>query len=84
MHGALNNVPTELIEAAEIDGSNVLQTALRIKLPLIRKWVVYMLVLSFASGTQLSWSRRFSASRPGAKSPPVVAQSACLLPRLPA
>jgi len=53
MHGALNNVPTELIEAAEIDGSNVFQTALRIKLPLIRKWVVYMLVLSFAAGTQL-------------------------------
>ena len=53
MYGALNNIPHELIEAAEIDGSNVFQTALRIKLPLIRKWVVYMLVLSFAGGTQL-------------------------------
>lgn len=53
MYGALNNIPTELIEAAEIDGSSALQTALRIKLPLIRKWVVYMLVLSFAAGSQL-------------------------------
>ncbi|MGD0167451.1 MAG: sugar ABC transporter permease [Gaiellaceae bacterium] len=53
MYGALNNIPTELIEAAEIDGSSAFQTALRIKLPLIRKWVVYMLVLSFAGGTQL-------------------------------
>jgi multiple sugar transport system permease protein len=53
MYGALNNIPHELLEAAEIDGANVFQTALRIKLPLIRKWVVYMLVLSFASGTQL-------------------------------
>jgi multiple sugar transport system permease protein len=53
MYGALNNIPRELIEAAEIDGSNALQTALRIKLPLIRKWIVYMLVLSFAAGSQL-------------------------------
>ena len=53
MYGALNNIPHELIEAAEIDGSSAIQTALRIKLPLIRKWVVYMLMLSFAGGTQL-------------------------------
>ena len=53
MYGALNNIPDELIEAAQIDGSSPLQTALRIKLPLIRKWVVYMLVLSFAAGSQL-------------------------------
>jgi multiple sugar transport system permease protein len=53
MYGALNNIPHELIEAAQIDGSNAFQTALRIKLPLIRKWVVYMLLLSFAGGTQL-------------------------------
>ena len=53
MYGALNNIPTELIEAAEIDGSSAFRTALHIKLPLIRKWVVYMLVLSFAAGSQL-------------------------------
>jgi multiple sugar transport system permease protein len=53
MYGALNNVPHELIEAAQIDGANAFHTAFRIKLPLIRKWVVYMLVLSFAGGTQL-------------------------------
>src|SRR5579875_1543997 len=53
MYGALNNIPHELIEAAQIDGSNAFQTAVRIKLPLIRRWVVYMLLLSFAGGTQL-------------------------------
>jgi multiple sugar transport system permease protein len=53
MYGALNNIPQELIEAAEIDGSNAFQTALRIKIPLIRKWIVYMLVLAFAAGSQL-------------------------------
>ena len=53
MYGALNNIPDELIEAAELDGCNAFQTAVRIKLPLIRKWVVYMLVLAFAAGSQL-------------------------------
>ncbi len=53
MYGALNNIPHELIEAAQIDGSNAFQAALLIKLPLIRKWIVYMLLLSFAGGTQL-------------------------------
>src|SRR5579863_586867 len=53
MYGALNNVPHELIEAAQIDGANALQTSLKIKLPMIRKWIVYMLILSFAGGTQL-------------------------------
>ena len=53
MYGALNNIPHELLESAQIDGANPFATALWIKLPLIRKWIVYMLVLSFAGGTQL-------------------------------
>jgi len=53
MYGALNNIPHELLESAQIDGANAFKTAVFIKLPLIRKWVVYMLVLSFAGGTQL-------------------------------
>ena len=53
MYGALNNIPHELIESAQIDGANAFKTAFFIKLPLIRKWVVYMLVLAFAGGTQL-------------------------------
>jgi multiple sugar transport system permease protein len=53
MYGALNNIPQELLEAADMDGAGAFQTAFRIKLPLIRKWVVYMLILSFAAGTQL-------------------------------
>lgn len=53
MYGALNNIPHELLESAQIDGANAFKSALWIKLPLIRKWVVYMLVLSFAGGTQL-------------------------------
>ena len=53
MYGALNNIPHELLESAQIDGVSNFKTALFIKLPLIRKWVVYMLILSFAGGTQL-------------------------------
>ena len=42
-----------MLEAAELDGAGPVQTALRVKLPLIKKWVVYMLIVSFAGGTQL-------------------------------
>jgi multiple sugar transport system permease protein len=53
MYGALNNIPDELIEAARLDGCNVWQLALRVKLPLIKKWVAYMVILSIAGGSQL-------------------------------
>jgi multiple sugar transport system permease protein len=52
-YGALNNIPNELIEAAELDGAGAWQTAVRIKLPLIKKWITFMLILAFAAGTQL-------------------------------
>jgi multiple sugar transport system permease protein len=53
MYGALNTIPHELEEAARIDGAGPIAIALRVKLPLIRKWIAYMLILSFALGTQL-------------------------------
>jgi multiple sugar transport system permease protein len=53
MYGALNTIPTDLEEAARIDGAGPITIALRLKLPLIRKWVAYMAILSFATGTQL-------------------------------
>jgi multiple sugar transport system permease protein len=53
MYGALNTIPTDLEEAATIDGAGAVTIALRLKLPLIRKWIAYMAILSFATGTQL-------------------------------
>lgn len=53
MSGALNNISDEIIDSARIDGANALQLALRVKLPLIKRWVVYMVILAFAAGTQL-------------------------------
>jgi multiple sugar transport system permease protein len=53
MYGALNNIPVEIMEAARIDGANRIQVAFRIQLPLLRKWIAYMGVLSLGAGTQL-------------------------------
>ena len=53
MYGALNTIPPDLEEAARIDGAGPITIALRLKLPLMRKWIAYMVILSFATGTQL-------------------------------
>jgi multiple sugar transport system permease protein len=53
MYGALNNIPGELLEAARIDGASALKTAWYVQIPLLRKWIAYMLILAFAAVTQL-------------------------------
>jgi multiple sugar transport system permease protein len=53
MYGALNTIPLDLEDAARIDGAGPIGIALRLKLPMIRKWIAYMVILSFATGTQL-------------------------------
>jgi multiple sugar transport system permease protein len=53
MYGALNNIPLDVIEAARIDGAGGWQIARRIQIPMLRKWIVYMVILAFAVGTQL-------------------------------
>lgn len=51
--GSLQSISGEVIEAARMDGCSAFQIALKIKLPLIKKYVVYMGVLIFAGGLQL-------------------------------
>lgn len=51
--GALASLPTEVMEAARIDGANRFQLATRIKLPMIWRSLVLMGILSLAGGLQL-------------------------------
>ena len=53
MYGALNTISTEVMEAARIDGAGPLKTARYIQIPLMRKWIVYMVIVSIAAGSQL-------------------------------
>lgn len=53
MYGALNNISADVIEAARIDGAGPVQIAWRVQLPLLRKWISYMGIMSLAAGTQL-------------------------------
>jgi multiple sugar transport system permease protein len=53
MCGALNNIPLEVLEAARIDGAGGWRIARHIQIPMLRKWIVYMVILAFAVGTQL-------------------------------
>ncbi|MCT9819614.1 sugar ABC transporter permease [Microbacterium sp. W1N] len=53
LYGALNNIPEEVMEAARIDGAGPIATAWFIQIPLMRKWISYMVVMSLAAGTQL-------------------------------
>lgn len=53
MYGALATIPPGVLEAARLDGAGPWRTAVRIKLPLIKRWVAYMMIGAFAAGTQL-------------------------------
>jgi multiple sugar transport system permease protein len=53
MYGALNNISQDVMEAARIDGAGPLNTAWFIQIPMLRKWISYMGIMSLAAGTQL-------------------------------
>lgn len=53
MYGALNTISPEVMEAARIDGAGAVKTAWYIQIPLLRKWIAYMAVISLAAGIQL-------------------------------
>lgn len=52
-YGSLQSISDDILEAARIDGANAWQISWRIKLPLIRKYLVYMGILVFAAGLQV-------------------------------
>jgi multiple sugar transport system permease protein len=52
-YGALSGISHEVLEAATVDGCSAWQLAWHIKQPLIRPYVAYMLILTFAGNVQL-------------------------------
>ena len=53
MYGALNTISDDIMEAARMDGAGAIKTARYIQIPLMRKWIAYMAVISIAVGSQL-------------------------------
>lgn len=53
LYGALTAIPHEVLESATIDGANAWQTAWQIKLPLIRGYIAFILIVSVAQGFQV-------------------------------
>jgi len=52
-YGAYESLSVEVMEAATIDGCNTWQQAWHIKIPLIRPYIMYMLILVLAGNIQL-------------------------------
>ncbi len=50
---SLTNVPRQVLEAAKVDGASELAVAARIKLPMIRRTVVFIAILSIIGTLQL-------------------------------
>jgi multiple sugar transport system permease protein len=65
-YGSLQSIPDDILEAAKIDGASSFQTAIRIKLPLIKKYLVYMLILAFAAAVQIFVEPYLMSSVPSA------------------
>lgn len=53
IYGGLNGIPEEVQEAALMDGATGWQLTRRIKLPLVRPWIAYLILLNIAYATQL-------------------------------
>ncbi|PQZ50938.1 MULTISPECIES: carbohydrate ABC transporter permease [unclassified Microbacterium] len=53
LYGALTALPAELIEAARIDGANIWQQVWHIKLPMLRSYIAFILIVSLAAGFQV-------------------------------
>lgn len=65
-YGGFNGISREITEAATMDGSGPLRTAWSIKLPLVRPYVIYMLLLTFAGNVQIFVEPQLLARAPGA------------------
>jgi multiple sugar transport system permease protein len=51
--GALTSIPGEILDAAKVDGANAWHTVWHIKLPMIRSYIAFILIVSTAGGFQV-------------------------------
>lgn len=65
-YGAFDGISREITESAVIDGCGPVRMAWSVKLPLVRPYVIYMLVLTFAANVQLFVEPQLLARAPGA------------------
>ena len=64
-YGAFNGISREITEAAIVDGCGPVRMAWSVKLPLVRPYVIYMLILTFAANVQLFVEPQLLAVAPG-------------------
>lgn len=65
-YGAFNGISREITEAAIMDGCGPVRMGWSVKLPLVRPYVIYMLVLTFAANVQIFVEPQLLARAPGA------------------
>ncbi|MCU1584285.1 MAG: sugar transporter permease [Microbacteriaceae bacterium] len=53
VYGALTGISSDVVESAKLDGANAWQTVWHIKLPLIRSYIAFILIVSTAQGFQV-------------------------------
>lgn len=53
LFGALTAVPSDLLDAARLDGARAWDLVRYIKLPMIRSYIAFILIVSFANGFQV-------------------------------
>ncbi|MCU1549954.1 MAG: sugar transporter permease [Glaciihabitans sp.] len=53
LYGALTAIPKDVLESATLDGANAWHLVWHIKLPLIRSYVAFILIVSIAQGFQV-------------------------------
>ncbi|MBF6604966.1 MAG: sugar ABC transporter permease [Chloroflexi bacterium] len=65
-YGAFNGISSEITEAATMDGCGPIRMGWSIKLPLVRPYIIYMFILTFAGNVQLFVEPQLLARAPGA------------------
>ncbi len=65
-YGGFNGISREITEAATMDGCGPVRMGWSIKLPLVRPYVIYMLILTFAANVQIFVEPQLMARAPGA------------------